>query len=563
MIKKDIFCILTLFFSVSCFSQSRTFENPPKLIVGIVIDQLRFDHLYKYQDKYSEGGIKRLITNGYNFKNTHYNYVPTETAPGHASIYTGTTPSINGIIGNSWYDRFTKVEVGNVKDSTTIIIGSDQPNSNGISPKNLLTTTISDELRMSNQFRSKVISISLKDRGAVLPGGYTANASYWHDWQTSSGNFVSSSYYMDVLPKWVKDFNKQKKSDRYLNNTWNTLFPIESYTESAPDDNDFERILQGNKKPVFPYDFKELRKIYKSLGREYILMWLSPFGNTILTEFAKEAIKHERLGEDKHTDLLNISYSVLDVLGHTVGPQSVEFQDAYLRLDRNIESLLSFLDTQIGLENYIVFLTSDHGSVPTSSYLEKHNLKTGISRVNEYEDKLSKFLIKKYGQDKWIQEFGYENIYLDRDKIIDANLNLIDFQTTVANFLYDQKGVSTVLTAQQLRVNEYKNGVASMLQKGYNPRRSGDVVMTFSSGFKPSKDPKLNANGVKGTTHGSAFTYDTHVPLLWYGKHIKSGSSTRKIAIEDIAPTLSMLLNIRLPSGATGSPLQELLSDQG
>ena len=254
------------------FTQS---DTSPRLIVGIVVDQMRSDYLYKYQDRYGEDGFKRLLRDGFNFKNTNVNYIPSETAPGHASIYTGTTPAYHGIVGNSWFDRETNAVIGSVSDTGEKIVGSAIENAYGTSPKNLMTSTITDELKQASNFKSKVISVSIKDRGAILPGGKTADAAYWHDWKTSPGYFVSSSFYMENVPNWVNKFNQEEKSDAYLNETWNTLYPIETYTASASDDNSFEPALSGKTSPTFPYDFKTMREVSKTKGTEFQLLWVS------------------------------------------------------------------------------------------------------------------------------------------------------------------------------------------------------------------------------------------------------------------------------------------------
>ena len=532
--------------------------NKPKLVIGIVVDQMRFDQLYKYQEKYGDGGFKRIMKEGFNFKNAHYNYIPTVTASGHASIYTGTTPAVHGIIGNSWFNRYRDIEVGNVEDTTEIIIGSMEGNKNGVSPKNLLSTTISDQLRLGNNFTSKVISVSLKDRGAILPGGHTANAAYWHDWQTSPGYFVSSSFYMDSLPDWVTAFNKSEKSSKYLDDVWNTLYPIESYTESDADDNPFERTLRGKSSPTFPYDFNELRKTYRELGAEYQMLWISPKGNTILTDFALEAIKHENLGADDKTDLLNISYSVPDVVGHTFGPQSVELEDIYLRLDKDIEHLLNYLDKTVGKDGYLLFLTSDHAAIHVASYLDQHKLPVGVARIKKYNDSLSNYLNIKHGENLWIQRFDGESIYLNRDLIADSGLQLQLIQQEVAEFLIKLKGISVAVTAFQLQNNEYTMGTKAQIQRGYHPKRSGDVILAFDPGYIQNSNSEINISDVKGTTHGSGYSYDTHVPIIWHGWRIPKGESVRKVSITDIAPSLAMLLNLQLPSGNTGVPLKEL-----
>ena len=532
--------------------------GPPKLVVGIVVDQMSFEQLYKYQEKFTEGGFARILRQGFNFKNTKYNYIPTVTAAGHSSINTGTSPGTHGIIGNSWFQRETNTVMGNVDDPNEHIIGAAQENSTGLSPRNLLSTTISDQLRLATNFKSKVISVSLKDRGAILPGGFLANGAYWHDWQKSPGYFVSSSYYMDKVPDWVSRFNKQEKSSAYLDTTWNTLLPIESYTESSPDNNSFERTLGGKVSPTFPYEFKKMRERYKSLNAEYQLIWVSPFGNSLLTEFALEAIKSENLGADNTTDMLNISYSVTDAVGHTFGPQSVEIQDIYLRLDRDIENLLINLDTMVGKGNYILFLTSDHGAIPTASYLNEKRLPTGIAPISWYKDTLANYLNKQYGRQNWIQNFDGDQVYLNREIINERKLNLKTVQQDAATFLSGLKWIRVALSAHDLQTRIYNDGIHKKLQNGFHPKRSGDILLSFEPGIIMNGDPDIAIAEIKGTTHGSGYAYDSHVPLLWYGKHIPKGASVRQVAVTDIAPSLAMFLNVQLPSGCNGVPLYEL-----
>ena len=545
--------------TASVLSLSGQMDQPekPKLMVGIVVDQMRFDHLSRYQHKYGEGGFKRLMDQGFNFKNHHYNYIPTVTAAGHASIYSGATPSMHGIVGNSWYDRNSGKEVGNVSDTTTYIVGSLNENLAGVSPKNLLTTTISDQLRLASNFQSKVISISFKDRGAALPGGHTANAAYWHDWRTSPGYFVSSSFYMDELPDWVEEFNKSGLADEYLDEIWSPLHPIETYKESAADNNPYERVLRGKDGPTFPYNFKKLRKVYRELNAEYQLLWVSPKGNTFLTDFAKQAIIGESLGADAQTDLLAISYSVPDAAGHAFGPQSVEVQDIYLRLDQDIASLLDFLDQQVGAGAYTVFLTADHGVAPVASYLYDNKLPTGIISL-QYKDSLQQHLTNKYGETSLIEHFDGENIFLDRDLIAQKGLSLPDVQEAAAQFLVELPGINTAATAHNLQHTQYSRGLRHLVQNGFYQKRSGDIIITLDPGLVMNADPSMTVSQIKGTGHGTGYAYDTHVPLLWYGWGIPQGSSARGVSITDIAPTIAMLLNLQLPNGNEGAPLNEL-----
>lgn len=556
-----LYYLLLFTIAFGCFTHAQI-QNKPKLVVGVVIDQMRFDQLYKYQNRYGEDGFKRLLREGFNFKNANVNYIPSETAPGHASIYTGSTPAYHGIIGNSWYDRILKDYTGNVADNNEKLVGSLNENPYGASPKNLTATTISDELRLGNNFRSKVISVSIKDRGAILPGGKSPNAAYWHDWETSPGYFVSSSYYMKKLPKWVAKFNALEKSDSYLNESWNTLYPIETYTASAPDDNDFEYAIGGKPSPTFPYDFQNMRKKFSTSGTEYRLLWASPAGNSLLTEFAIAAIENEELGTDEFPDLLNISYSVPDVIGHTFGPQSVEMEDIYLRLDKNLGALFTALDTKVGKDSYTLFLTSDHAAIPVVSYLKEHKQNADIARIEAYTEKLNLFLNGKYGTGSWIANFNGNNVYLNRDNINDKKLLLPVIEQEVADFLMTLPEVYLALTAHDLQTQNYEDGLRKIVQNGYYPERSGDVLVTYKPGTVIHPDSGVAVEKVKGTVHGSGYSYDTHVPLVWMGLGIPQGESVRAVNPIDITPSLAMFLNLQLPNAVQGKPLEEFFNEK-
>ncbi|SKB32747.1 alkaline phosphatase family protein [Maribacter arcticus] len=550
-----------LLVSLSFFQTKAQDDSNPKLVVGVIIDQMRADYLYKYQDRYGEDGFKRLIRNGFNYKNANVNYIPAETAPGHASIYTGTTPSYHGIIGNSWFDRETNTVEENVSDSLEKIVGSVNDNPYGVSPNKLMSSTITDELKKISNFKSKIISVSIKDRGAILPGGKSADGVYWHDWESSPGYFVSSSFYMETLPNWVDKFNKQEKSDAYLDETWNTLYPIETYISSSPDDNTYEPSLGGKISPTFPYNFKTMREKYRDNGSEFQLLWISPKGNTLLTEFAITAIQEEKLGKDKYTDFLNISYSVPDVIGHTFGPQSVEMEDIYLRLDNEIATLLKALDTKIGKENYTLFLTSDHGAIENVSFLNNHKLDAAIARTTSDARNLEAFLDTKYGKASWITAVNGNNLYLNKVTVDEQKLTLPIIQKEAADYLMTLPEVSFALTADDLQTYVYEEGIRKTIQNGYHVKRSGDVIISYSSGTIIHPNPNIDVEMVNGTVHGSGYSYDTHVPLIWMGKGIKSGESVRAVNPIDIAPSLSMFLNIPLPSASQGKPLIELFEN--
>ena len=335
MLKRSVF----LLYFFSSFVMVAQPIPKPKLVVGIVVDQMRYDYIYRFWDKYSEGGFKRLVNNGFFCKNTNYNYVPTYTAPGHAAIYTGTTPAINGIVGNDWFDRALGKKIYCVVDTTVVGVGSISKEGKR-SPANLLTSTITDELRLATNMKSKVIAISLKDRSAILPGGHTANAAYWFD--GSNGNFISSTYYMKELPRWVVEFNEKKLPQKYLSQPWNTLLPIDQYTESLADDNPYETKFAGEQRPVFPHDLPVLMAKNKGMG----LLLTTPFGNSLLLDFAKEVLYAESMGKAETPDFLAISFSATDYIGHAYGPNSIEVEDCYLRLDKDIAELLNMIEAK-------------------------------------------------------------------------------------------------------------------------------------------------------------------------------------------------------------------------
>ncbi|MFN5224871.1 MAG: alkaline phosphatase PafA [Bacteroidota bacterium] len=536
--------ILTLSFTTSFAQEFKAEQERPKLVVGIIIDQMRYDYLTRYWDKFGDGGFKKLVNGGFNCTNTHYNYVPTYTGPGHASIYTGTTPATHGIIGNNWYERSEGKGVYVTSDSTAKGIGSD-----GLagkqSPSRLLTTTISDELRLWSNLRSKVIGIALKDRGAILPAGASANAAYWYD--GISGKWITSNWYMNEMPTWANRFNEQKLPDEYLSKPWNTLLPIEQYTESTPDDTPYEDLFPGETKPVFPHDLKV------GGAKPYDLLKYSPLGNTFTMKFALEALKGEQLGLDGFTDLLAVSFSTPDYVGHQFGTHAIETQDIYLRLDRDLATMITLVEKEVGKENVLFFLTADHAAIPNVGFMQSHQLNAGIFNAVAASDSLSKHLVSKYGAGNWILDFENDQVYLNHQLIADSKLDLESVSIESARFLSGIKGVSWSLTARELYSNEYTWGIKSLVQKGYYPKRSGDVVIILEPGLVEYK--------TKGTTHGAGYTYDTHVPLLFYGWRIKPGILQTETCITDIAPTVSRILGIQPPNGTTGKVIAPLLEN--
>jgi predicted AlkP superfamily pyrophosphatase or phosphodiesterase len=521
---------------------AQTNSTKPKLIVGIVVDQMRQDYLYKYADRYGEGGFKRLMKGGFMMKNGHYNYIPTYTGPGHASVYTGTTPATHGIISNGWYVKSDGKFMYCAGDSTVSNVGGTAGNGQ-ISPRNLLTTTITDELRFATNKRSKVVGVAIKDRGASLPAGHLGDA-YWFD--SENGEFMTSTYYHETLPKWVQDFNGKKLADKYLDQTWKTLYPIETYVQSIADDNPYESPFIGKNSPTFPYNLAELKDENGGPG----LIAPTPFGNTLTLDFAIAALEGENLGKGKDTDFLALSFSSPDYIGHRFGPSSVELEDNYLRLDQEFERLLTYLDKTYGKDQYLIFLTADHGVAEVASHMEAEKVPAGNLNVGYITAQLKGYMSARFGEGDWILNVSNEQVFLNEKLVRDKDLILNNIEDELAIFLLRFRGIKEVYTATTMRNTYFSSGRASLLQNGYNFKSSGNLLLILEPGWL--------TGGARGTSHGTGFTYDTHVPILFYGWNVKPGSSTRYTTITDIAPTLSMMLGIRLPNGATGQPIQEI-----
>lgn len=527
--------VLSLIFNFPVFSQI----EPPKLIVGIVVDQMRFDYVNRYWDEFSDGGFKRLVGQGYQFTNTHYNYIPTYTGPGHASIYTGTTPSSHGVIANSWFDKNSQSYQYCVGDQSMNTLGADNA-SGEMSPSQMLNTTFGDELRLFTMNRSKVIGVALKDRSAILPAGHMGNFAFWFD--SESGNFVSSSYYGNRLPKWLRQLNKKNLCEAYLSQDWNLLLNSKIYDESLVDNSVYEEPFIGEKTPKFPHKLSDLL-VENGKG----LIKSTPFGNSLTKDIAIAAIEGEDLGSDQYTDLLAVSFSSPDYVGHQFGVDSKETQDTYLRLDRDLSSFLSYLEQKFGIENVLVFLTSDHGAVRTPSYLNDVKVPSGYFDAEEPINQLKVFLRNIYGPGDWVKSYGNAQIYLNKDLIFEKYMSLQEVQQQTADFMMRFEGVQKAVCGRTLERSEFQNGDLASLQKGYSVKRSGDVLLVLN--------PAWIEYSRTGTTHGSGYTYDQHVPLIWFGWKVESGRSDEKVDVTDIASTLSNLLGISFPNGSQSKVL--------
>ncbi len=369
----------------------------PKLVVGIVVDQMRWGYLYRYANRYGLGGFNRLLNEGFTCENTHIPYVPTVTAAGHTGIYTGSVPAIHGIASNNFIIQATGKSMYCTGDSTVKTVGGSSK-AGEMSPANLLSTTITDELKLATNFQSKVIGTALKDRGGILPAGHTANAAYWFD--DASGNWISSTYYMNALPTWVNDFNSQKLPEKYIKQDWNTLYPIETYSQSTADDNLYEGKLSGEKAPVFPH---YLSKMFKG---NFGIIRTSPYGNQLTLDFAKEVLKNEQMGKGSSTDFLTLSFSSTDYVGHKYGVNAIETEDVYLRLDKNLADLFDTLDVTVGKGQYTVFLSADHGAAHNPTFLKDRKIPSGLWPTSSILKDLNLALENEFKQARIVLSFG-------------------------------------------------------------------------------------------------------------------------------------------------------------
>jgi predicted AlkP superfamily pyrophosphatase or phosphodiesterase len=569
-LKKTLFLLIATTLASSSYGQKKGKPlERPKLVVGIVVDQMRYDYLYRFWDKFGSGGFRRLLGEGFSYENTHYNYVPTYTGPGHASIYTGTTPSVHGIIGNNWWVREEGRATYVTEDKTVKSLGGSVA-AGQQSPRHMLASTITDELRLATNFQAKVIGLSMKDRGSILPAGHSANAAYWYDGE--NGSFISSTFYQQALPEWVVQFNSKKLPEQYLSKPWETLLPIGQYTESTADEVPWEGAFKGETKPVFPHNLPQLSGIDMAAARaglragadasvatksaNYDLIRSTPFGNSLTADFAIETVRAEQMGQRGITDFLAVSFSSTDYVGHQFGPNAIETEDTYLRLDQDLARLLSYLDKTVGRGNALVFLSADHGAAHSPDFLRDKRIPAGSVGPSLMRDSLQHELVRRHGAGNWVLTYENQQVYLNRPLIAQKKLGLREFQMEVAEVMLRFAGVTRAITADDVQKSHWESGMLMYLENGYFPKRSGDVLVVLEPGWLESYSFPIS----RGTTHGSASAYDTHVPLVFWGWHVRHGESYVPAKITDITATLARYLHIQEPDGCTGSPLLEVLS---
>lgn len=525
-------------YSVSAQQASAIGVQRPKLVVGIVIDQMRWDYLYRYQKRYTDGGFKRLLNEGFSCENTVIPYVPSVTAIGHTCIYTGSVPSIHGIAGNNFVKNGEKVYC--TDDDTVKPVGSNSE-AGLMSPRNLWVTTIGDEMKIASNGRAKVVGVALKDRASILPAGHNLDGMFWFD--DKSGNFITSTYYMNQLPKWVKAFNSKKLPEYYLSEKWNTLYPKDTYTESTSDENEYENGIKKGVKATLPLNLPEL---YKKYG--YNIIRNTPFGNSLTFDMAKAAIDGEQLGADDETDLLAVSCSSTDYIGHQVGTHAVETEDTYLRLDKAIADFLSYLDAKVGKGNYLVFLSADHGAMNNARFLQDRRIPAGNWDDGVAAKKLNEVLAKEYpNTGDLVKTVMNYQVFFNREVIKNQHLDFAKIKQTVVDFLKEDSCVLYACDMEKTMTESIPEEVKYRIVNGYNRERSGDIQIVLK--------PNFYTHGMKGTDHGAWNLYDTHIPLVFMGWGIKHGATTKRTFMTDIAPTIGALIHVQAPNGCVGQPI--------
>ncbi len=516
----------------------------PKLVVGIVIDQMRWDYLYRFNPVYkANGGFKRLLGEGFSCDNTLIPYTPTVTACGHTCVYTGSVPAIHGIAGNNWFDNQTMKTVYCSEDKTVNGVGGKTVEDGQMSPRNMLTTTICDELRLATNFKSKVIGVALKDRGSILPAGHSANAAYWYEGK--SGNFITSTYYMNALPEWVNKFNDRKLVDSLYKLNWNIALPKDVYAQYATaDEKSYEGKPFGADAKAFPYD------LTKFVEKDYSKISSTPYGNTLTVEMAKAAVLAENLGKGAATDFLAVSFSSPDYIGHSFGPNSWEMVDDYVRLDEELGRLFSFLDASVGKNQYTVFLTADHAVAHVPGFMKENKLPGGVLEGLNAKDLNSK-LKAKFGTDNLVASMMNDQIYLNHGKLDSAKLDEEPVKEWIIQYVKKNEAVTNAFATADIMTTPINKTLREMLANGFNPRRSGDIQMILKPGYIEG--------GATGTTHGAWYPYDAHIPLVFYGWGIKKGKTNRETYMTDIAATVAALLHIQMPSGTVGKVIEDVM----
>ncbi|HPX44013.1 MAG TPA: alkaline phosphatase family protein [Bacteroidales bacterium] len=521
--------------------------DKPSLIIGIVVEQLRFDQIERLRDRFSDNGIKRMINEGTFFKNASYDYMLTQSAPGFSTIATGTEPAYHGITSDNWYVPLKNEFIYCTKDISVNPVGGSYES--GLhSPVNLNASTFADELKIATGKKSKVFSVGVKEQSAILTAGHSTDGVFWYD--NVTGGWMSSTYYVQALPSWVNDFNAMRRQEAYLNSSWTLLKEAEAYSTCLPDSNKFEKGFGGQN--YFPYDLNKLSKSGgRNSDRNNAFLRETPFADALTTDFAIKLIEEEELGKDDVTDFLSICYSSTDYIGHRFGPSSVETADAIFRLDKNIETLLNYLNDNLGKRNILVYFTSAHGVAELPQVMADNRVPSGYFMQNQALQLLRSYLNAVYGEGDWVKGFTERQVFLNRTLIEDARLQIEDVQKRTARFLNQFTGVASAYPYYAFEANDFGNGHLRKIINSFSAQRSGDVIITLLPGWVEAEEGHL-------TGHNSPYEYDGHVPLIWYGWTVNRSTVMRKVNLTDVAATLSSLCRIPYPNACTGEPMPEL-----
>jgi predicted AlkP superfamily pyrophosphatase or phosphodiesterase len=519
------------------FAQKQLPGDKPKLIVQIVIGQLRSDYLLRFKDNLSDEGFKTLMTEGAFCQNARYSHLLTQTAPGLATIATGAAPARHGIPSDRWYDRMQNDMQEACFDARVALTGSSNDKLKK-SPKHLLASTFSDELKLLEK-KSTVVGISMLPEEAILLSGHSSNAAYWYD--DMSGKFVSSAYYMQELPQWVQEFNQKKFTDAYVNRSWEATLPAAKYVAlnnaNAPESDT-------------PLLLKAATPASKSGMPTYETLLETPYSDNLVKDFAISAVVSENMGHNNATDMLTVYFGALRSIGNRYGALSVELEDAFYRTDQNLKHLLAFLTAHVGKENLLLVLTSDHGVNLSQQQLEEANMPHGIFDHNKALVLLRSYMNIVYGKGDWIKSFSQKQIFLNHTLIEDSNLRLSEVQERAASFVLQFSGVANAATAHVLSATAFADGNMQYMQNSFFQKRSGDIIVNLEPGWTETST-QSDAN--------SAYSYDTHVPLAFYGWRVKRKAITAHVDMTDIAPTLSTLVGISLPNAASGKVIAEIV----
>ena len=544
---KPILLIVSVLLTILCENSLtaqtiKTNESPaPRLVVVLSVDQMRTDYLSRYWNKFQEGGFKRLVNEGAVCSNAQLDLHIQKISTGTATLFTGVYPATHGIVSDSWYDRLKKKEVNCIADNYFITVGSDSKDGERSAAK-LLSPTLGDLMKINNRNKSKVYSVAMNDVSAVLSAGHAANGAFWFD--TTNGNMISSSYYLDIFPEWVRQFNEKGYAKTFAQREWSTLLPISGYEESLPDDYVLEKGFY-DKWNTFPYSMKKLMD--KAVN--YKFLKTTPFGNNIIRDFATTLILSENLGKDEYPDLLNLTFTSMDYENSSFGPASIEMEDTYLRLDQDIALLLDFLDKTVGKGNTLVVLTSTCSATYPVEYLkEEFNMSVGTFSPESAIALLKSFLNITYGQGEWIEVVGDQQIYFNHELLEKKNISLQDIQTKTANFINQFEGVKIALPSTSFEQGDYTKGQLAVIANSYNFKRSGDVLYMLEDGWQPAYKYER-----------TVYNDNSNIPFIMAGKAIKHLQIRKKIQGEDMVPTILEILHMPIPDHCAGNILEEIL----